>query len=145
MLQAKSTKILHQLQSLLVRVLRLTTKIPSSLHQVFIYKTAILLQLCQFSDTIQSKLAHKSSYIISIKAMKIKFPKLYDNNKKVKKPRLEGLLEGQKDIKEVLHCQNLPYISKVICFELISKYYNDCLVSYFGIKNIQKLIARKYN
>ncbi len=47
-LQAENTKILHQLQSLLARVLGLSVSglsVPSPLHQVFIYMTVILLQL----------------------------------------------------------------------------------------------------
>lgn len=55
------------------------------------------------ADTIQSELAYKNPYTMSISAMKIKFLELQDNDKKAKKPRLEGLSEGQEDIKEVLH------------------------------------------
>ncbi len=58
--------------------------ILSPLHQVFIYGTAVLLQLCQFWDIIQSELAHKSPYTPSIRGMRMRFPELQDNNKKVK-------------------------------------------------------------
>ena len=42
------------------------------------------------------------------------------------------------------YCQGLQYIQENIRTEFISKYYNNVLVSYFIIKKIFKLIAKKY-
>ena len=36
------------------------------------------------------------------------------------------------------------YLPKVICSMLINRYYNNLLVGHFGIKKMQKLIAKKY-
>ena len=44
----------------------------------------------------------------------------------------------------MLQYQNLPYIPKIIYFELISCHQNDLLARYFEIDKIQKLIAKKY-
>ncbi len=54
------------------------------------------------------------------------------------------MLEYQKNIEEMLHYEGLLYISKIIYFELISKYHNNLLVDYFRIKKTQELIAHKY-
>ncbi len=75
----------------------------------------------------------------------MKLPELQDDNKEAKKLRLKRLSEGWEDIKEMLHYQSLPYISKVICLELISRHHNNLLVSHFGIEKTQELIARKYH
>ncbi len=65
-----------------------------TLYQVFIYRTAILSQLRQFWDTIQSKLAGKDPYTASIGGMKMRLPKLQDDDKETKKLTSEGLPEG---------------------------------------------------
>ena len=44
----------------------------------------------------------------------------------------------------MLHYQGFPYVLKVIYLKLISRYYDNLLVSHFGIKKICELIARKY-
>ena len=51
-------------------------------------RTVVLLQLYQLSNTIQGKLAYKSLYIISIRAMKMRLSKLQDDDKKTGKLRL---------------------------------------------------------
>lgn len=38
----------------------------------------------------------------------------------------------------------LPYILGVICSTVISCNYNNLLISYFGIKNIRKLVTMEY-
>ncbi len=53
-------------------------------------------------------------------------------------------MKGWKIIKEVLYYLSVSYIPKVMCSELISKYYNDLLIGHFDIEKTQKLIARKY-
>ena len=74
---------------------------------------------------IESKLAHKDPYIISIGDKEIRLPKLQNNNKEAKKLRSEKLSKGWEDIKKLLYYQGLPYIPNVICLELISKHYNN--------------------
>ena len=76
--------------------------------------------------------------------MKIRLLELSDDNKNTKKLRLKKLPEGWKDIKKVFYYQGFLYISKVICLELINKYYNNLFTGHFGIKKIWKLIAKKY-
>ncbi len=74
----------------------------------------------------------------------MKFSKLHDNDKEVKKLRKEKLLEDWKDIEEVLHYKGLLYISKIIYSKLINKHHNDLLASVFRIEKAQKLIVQKY-
>ncbi len=136
------------MQFLLARVLELSVlrlkDVSFSLHQVLIYRTAILLQVCQFWNTIESELAHEGPHIMSIGDMKIIVPQLYDNNKEAKKLRLERLLKGWKDIDKVLHYQGLLYLPKVIRSELISRHHENPLAGHFGIKKTWESIARKY-
>lgn len=47
-------------------------------------------------------------------------------------------------MKDIFHYQDLPYISEIIYFKIISYYYNDLLASYFEIERIRKLVTRKY-
>ena len=65
-----------ELNVLGMSVLRLKQQMLSLLHQVLIYETAVLPQLYQFWDTIQSELANKSPYIMNIEGMKMKVFKL---------------------------------------------------------------------
>ncbi len=64
----------------------------------------------------------------------MRLPKLQDDDKEAKKLRPEGLPEGWEDIKQVLYYKGLPYISKVICSELISRYQDNFFIGHFGIK-----------
>lgn len=48
-------------------------------------------------------LAHESFSITNIGAMKMKLPKLRNNDKKPKKLRVEGLSKDRKDIEEILY------------------------------------------
>ena len=74
----------------------------------------------------------------------MRFSELENNNKEAKKLSLKRLLEGWKNIKEMIYYQDLLYILKVICSELISRHHNNLFIGYFGIKKMQKLIVRKY-
>ncbi len=116
----------------------------SSLHQVLICGTVVLPQLCQFWDTIWSELADKGPYIVSIGGMKMRLLELQDDDKEAMKLRSEGLPEGWEDIKQMLHYQGFPYVSKVIRSELISRHHDDPLAGHIGIEKTRKLIARKY-
>lgn len=53
--------------------------------------------------------------------------------------------ERQEEANGVLHYQGLPYISKIVHSELISKYHNNLLLGHFGIDQTRELIGRKYN
>lgn len=116
----------------------------SFLHKVLICKTAILLQLCQFWNTIQSKLAEKCPYTLSIRGMRIRLLKLQKNDKEAKKLRSKRLTEGWKNIEQVFYYQVLSYVSKIICSKLISKHHNHPLASYFSIEKTWELITKKY-
>ena len=72
---AKNVKILHRLQSLLVKVSGLSMSQLSSnqlslLHQIFMCKTTIFPQLRQFWDFFQNKIACESSYA-NIRGMRV--------------------------------------------------------------------------
>ncbi len=54
----------------------------------------------------------------------------------VKKFRVKKLPERWNNIDKVLNYQSLLYISKIICFELINRYYDDSLVDHFEIIKI---------
>ncbi len=116
----------------------------SPLHQLFIYGTVVLPQLCQFWDTIQSKLTDEGHYTASIGDMKMRLPELQDNDKEAMKLRSKRLSEGWEDIEQVLHYQGLPYVPKVIRSKLISRHHNDSLAGHFGIEKTRELISRKY-
>ncbi len=58
----------------------------------------------------------------------MRLPELEDDDKEAKKLRLEGLPKGLEDIEDVFHYQGLPYVPKVICSELISRYHDDPLL-----------------
>lgn len=60
--------------------------------------------------------------------------KLQNDNKVARKLRVEGLPESWEDIKKVFHNQDLPYVSKIICFKLINRYHNNLLTGHFGIE-----------
>ena len=54
------------------------------------------------------------------------------------------LQEGWTDIDGVLHHQRLPFVSKIIQTELISRYHDNPLAGHFGIDKTKELIGRKY-
>ncbi len=116
----------------------------SPLYQVLICGTVILPQLRQFWDTLQGELAAESPYTTSIEGMRIRLLELQDDNKNAMKLRSEELVEGWEDIKQVLHCQDLLYVPKVIRSKLITRHHDDPLVGHFSIEKTHELIARKY-
>lgn len=125
-------------------MLYLTIEVPTLLYQILIYGTAVLPQVHQFWNTIWGKLAHESPYTISIEGMRIRLPKLQDDDKKAKKLKSKELLESWEDIEEVLYYQGFLYIPKVIYSELISRYHINLFIGYFGMEKTRELIARKY-
>ena len=76
--------------------------------------------------------------------MNLRLPKLQDNNEEAKVLKAGGLPEGWEEVKEVLHYQGLPYVSKIIYFEVICRHYNDFLAGHFGIDKTRELVGRKY-
>ncbi len=77
--------------------------------------------------------------------MKMRLPELQDDDKEAKKLRSEQVLpENWEDIEQVLYYQDLPYVPKVICSELISRHHDNLLAGHFGIEKTRELITRKY-
>ena len=76
--------------------------------------------------------------------MRMRLPELYNDYQEAKKLMSEKLPKGWEDNKQVLHYKDLPYVSKVICLDLISRHYNTPFAGYFDIEKTQELIARKY-
>lgn len=74
----------------------------------------------------------------------MRLPELQEDNKVTKKLRSKKLLEGWENIEQVLHYPGLPYVSKVICSELIIRHHNNSLISHFDMEKTWELIARKY-
>ena len=78
-LQTENTWIFHKLQSLLTNNslsgLRTSADL-SPLHRVFVCKTYILLQLCQFWANVQSELVNGGSYKVSIGGMRLRLVEL---------------------------------------------------------------------
>lgn len=69
---------------------------------------------------------------------------MQENNLEAKELRNKDLLEGLKDMEIILQHQGFLYVSKIICFEMISHYHDNILVEYCGIKKTRELIDRKY-
>ena len=93
-LQAKNVKILHCLQSSLANtsLSSLNTSVKLLLfYRVLICGTYILPQLRQFWDNIQSKLANKGFYKVSIGGMRLRLAKLQESDKEARRIRAEGL------------------------------------------------------
>lgn len=70
---------------------------------------------------------------MSIRGIKIRLLELSDDGKKAKKFWSEELPERWEAIEEMLYYQGLPYVPKVICSELISRYHNTSLIGNFEI------------
>ena len=77
--------------------------------------------------------------------MRLQLPKLQNNDEETKGFRdSAGLSENWKDIERVLQYRGLPYISRVIRFEVISRHHNDPIARHFGIDKTRELIGPKY-
>lgn len=75
--------------------------------------------------------------------MSLRLLALQKSDKKAQKIRMEGL-NGYKDIDRMFYYQRLPIVSEIIWTELISQYYDNPLVSHFGINKLKDLINQKY-
>ena len=76
--------------------------------------------------------------------MKLRLVELQAENSQARKIRAEKLGGNWEDFNGILYHQGLPHVLEIIRTELISRYYNDLLASYFGIEKTRKLVARKY-
>lgn len=74
----------------------------------------------------------------------MRYSKLQDHDKIVKKLRSRQLLEGWRNIKAVFYYQSFIYFLKVIYLKLIKKYYDNLFRGHFDVKKIQKLKINKY-
>ena len=145
-LQDKNTRIFQRLQSLLTNAYVSNTS-PThikSLKYNIIYRTYALPKLCQSQKTFYQKLAVEGSYQASIKGMRLRLVELQAENGQVQKIRAENLSGNQEDFDKIFHYKNLSYVTEIIITELISGHHGDLLEEHFGIKKIQKFVARKY-
>ncbi len=65
--------------------MRKKQQVLSLLYQVLIYRTVVLTQLRQFWDIIQSELADKGPYTVSIGGMRMRLFELQDEDKEAMK------------------------------------------------------------
>lgn len=79
-------------------------------------------------------LRKKGLYVISIKTMQLRSPKLQDHNIEVWKLQSKDLPEGWEDMKDIFYYQGLPYILEIIQSILINYNNNDQLANYFRIE-----------
>ena len=145
-LQAENVKILHRLQSLLAKVsgLLVNSSHLSPLHQVLICGTTVLPQLHRFWDSLQEEIARDNPYIANIGGMRLRLPKLQDENKEVKVLRAGGLPKGWEEIERVLQYRRLPYVPEIIYSEVLSCHHDDPFAGHFGIDKTRELVGRKY-
>ena len=93
----------------------------------------------------QTELDKVKPYKACIGAMRLRLAELQESDEEARKVRDTGELQaGWEDIDGVLHHQGLPFVSKAICIELISRHHNDPLAGHFGIDKTKELIGRKY-
>ena len=76
--------------------------------------------------------------------MRLRLQELQESNSSTQEIKVAGLQEGWKEFDRVLQHQELPYMPKIVRFELISRYHNDPLAGDFGVDKIRELIGRKY-
>ena len=143
--QVKNGQIFHYLQNLLTNasLASLSFFAPSHLHQVLIFRTYVLSQLCYFWNGLQGKLTSKGSYKASIGGMRLRLQELQAKNEQAQKTRVEHS-ESWDNINGVLHYQGLFYVPEIIQTELISRHHHVLLAGHFGIEKTQELIAWNY-
>ena len=76
--------------------------------------------------------------------MRSRLVELQVEDNQIRKIRVKKLDRNKKDSNKILNYQGLFYIFEIIRTNLISKYYNDPLVSYFKIEKTQKIFIKKY-
>ena len=65
--------------------------------------------------------------------MRLRLQKLQEIDMEALKIRATQLQKSWEEVDGVFHHQKLSYLPKIVCFELISKHYDDPLVGHFGI------------
>ena len=112
------------------------------LYQILICKTHGLPQPRQFWDTFHLELAIKCPYKASTGNMRLRLQKLQETNSEAQELRQKGLRDGlYQDINGVLYHQGLSFMPKAIRPELISRHYDNPLVSHLDIKKTRKLLT----
>ena len=79
--------------------------------------------------------------------MRLKLAELQESDAKAQKIRpkeLEKNLDKYVNVNSMLYYQGLPFLPQIIQTELIGRYHNDSLASYFGINKIREFIGRNY-
>ena len=143
-LRAENSQILHWLQTSLTNTNRLHLSVLlnlTPLHQIFICKTHIFLQLCKFWSIFHAKLANERPYKANIGIMRLRLQKLQETDSKAQELRSNN---GYQNINKVLYYQGFFFLSKAICMEFISSYHENLLAGHFGIEKTYKLLAQNY-
>ena len=79
----------------------------------------------------------------NIDSMRLRLQELQETNSKAQELGQQGW-ESYEKVNEVFHHQGLSFVPEAIQIELISRYQDDPLSGYFGIKTTCELLARKY-
>ena len=144
--QAKNTRIIHCLQSLLANAslsgFNSSAKLLP-LHQVLICGTYIFPQLRQFWTDIRSVLVNKHLYRASIGGIRLRLVELQESDKEAQKIGIKGL-NGYEKLNGILYQQGLLVILEVIWTKIICRHHDDLLAGYFGIDKTKNLVGQKY-
>ncbi len=84
------------------------------LHQVFICRTHVLLQLYQSWNMFRAELTDEAPYKASIESMRLRPQELQESDFWAQKIKAKELQEGWKDIDGVLYHQDLLYVPKIV-------------------------------
>ena len=76
--------------------------------------------------------------------MRLRLAKQQKLNAKAQKIRVKRFKKGWENVDEVLHYQELPFISEIIWIKFISRHHNNLLVEYLGIDKTREFISWKY-
>ena len=76
--------------------------------------------------------------------MHLRLQELQETDSSAQEIRAIQLQKDWEEVDERLYHQELPYIPKIVCSELISRHQNDLFASHFGVNKIKKLIGQKY-
>ena len=76
--------------------------------------------------------------------MRLRLPKLQDEDEEAKVLRARGFPEGWEDVEGVLQYQGLPYVPEIIRSKVISRHHDDPFAGHFVIDKTRELVSRKY-
>ena len=74
--------------------------------------------------------------------MKLRLVELQVEDNQTQKIKVKKLRRNWKNSDGILHHQGLFYVPKIIKTELITRHYDNPLVSHFGIEKMQERVAR---